>query len=353
MSSNDIWQEIQNDISSFLENETLADFRPLLEILYRWSSARPPVYPPEIFKAFIELIRKMSADVQQGRSIHDLLEQTISGTYIQPNWQAHSVFQANVKVFCHALDDFKKEIKPKTEFPIPIVLLVMTATEARELLSGEAFPDNHPELRENFEKLQTLLAEHDETSDWIQRYGEKPELWKPFSAGDSDNINRLIYQALKRVEKVEKYNKPLSPFFIDIRKVNQCNYDSRCELKQLRDEGCVVIMDVISMHHPAIQREFRQSLLDAFPRTIVAKIAPVYTAFDLMREMVIFIEQYVVAEFYMRMDTDSDDQCRKVIDLSELNAWLNGYVPKLLPDDINELTDDIRQYWYWYHPGGI
>ncbi|MCP4106269.1 MAG: hypothetical protein GY749_12135 [Desulfobacteraceae bacterium] len=355
MSSNELWQEIQNDISSFLENETLADFRPLLEKLYQYSSAQ--AYPPEIFKTFIEIIRKMSADVRQGRPIYDLLEQTISGTYLQPDWQANNVFQADGDVFCYVLDKFKKDIKPP-EIPIPVVLLVMTATEAQELLSGDAFPDNHPELRENFEQLQTLLAEHNETSDWVQRYGEKPELWKPFGGG-SDNINKLIYQALERVEKSDDplspfTDIPLSPFFIDIHRVNKCDRKSRRELRQLREDGCVVIMDVISMHHPSVQREFRRSLLDAFPSTLVAKIAPVDSVFELKQdEVVIFIEQYIKTEFYRRMTMDPRGQCMEISRPIHIGNWLTSHISKLLPDDINELTDDIRQYWYWYHPGEI
>lgn len=350
MSSNDLLQEIQNDISSFLKNETLADFHPLLEILYRYSTVRPPVFLPEDFRAFIELIRKMSADIKQGRSVYDLLEQTTSGKYIQPDWQAHNVFQANRDLFCYVFDNFKKEIKPQKppEIPIPVVLLVMTSTEARELLSGDVFPENHHELRENFEKLQTLLAEYNETSDWVQRYGEKPELWKPFGAGDSDNINRLICQALKRLEK---YNEPLSPFFIDIRRVNKCELKSRRELRQLREEGCVVIMDVISMHHPDIQREFRQSLLDAFPSTLVAKIAPVERVFDeLKHEMVIFIEQYIKTEFYRRMTMDPGGQCMEISRSIHIGNWLTSHIPKLLPDDIKELTGNRR---YWHHTGEI
>jgi hypothetical protein len=343
MPPNDIWQGIQSDLSQLHEDGAFASFRPLLEKLQQWASAQPPVYPPEIFRAFIELVRHMVTDVQHGRSIHELLDQVTSGIYVQPEWDVHNVFQAHGHIFQFILNSFRGEIEPTEPdpaIPVPVVLLVMNAAEAQDLASKVALQDYPDQLRVDFEQLQALLAEHG-VADWPQRYKGTPEEWQPF--GDVDeahNIRQMVEHALTLVEGCQKR---LVPAFVDIRTVNEIS--NRTRLMQLRYDGCVVVMDAISMRHPTVQRAFHSSMLDAFPSTLVASIAPIQPVWEIVERMVIVIERHIDLEFHRRYHFDLDSKCARVSSGVDFDRWVKEQVPKLLPDEIKSQTGS-RQYWY-------
>jgi hypothetical protein len=78
MASNEIWQTIEIALSQLHSESRYKPFYPLLEKLQRCVNARAP-YSPEIIQAFIELIKRMSVELDQGRSITEVLDQTLSG----------------------------------------------------------------------------------------------------------------------------------------------------------------------------------------------------------------------------------------------------------------------------------
>ncbi len=342
MPSDDIWQKNQQDLSQLLKDNALAPLQPLVENLQSISSAK--AYPPEICRAFIELVRQMGADLRQGRSVDDVLDQAIarSGTYEQPEWDVNNVYQAGGNIIQIYLDKFRQEIEPSQPDPgisIPIVLLVMNATEAQQLASERAFCGYPAQLCADFNRLQELLNQNG-FSDWVQRYGEFPEIWQPFSTPDCQkNIEQLVRHALSMID----YPKPLVPKFIDIRTLNADS--NRPQLRQLRHDGCVVIIDAISMRHPVLQCEFRKSLLDAFPNTLVAMVAPIHPVLEIVQQMIVVIEQRIDLEFHRRFSVEYDDKCAEVSTHIQFSLWLKNQVAQLLPV-WEKLPDGNRSFWY-------
>ena len=83
------------------------------------------------------------------------------------------------------------------------------------------------------------------------------------------------------------------------------------------------------MQHPVIQREFRRSLLDAFPCNLMAKIAPNIDVLDFIKDLVIIFEQHADLEFYKRCRIDKDRKCKRIHDEGDFGEWFGEQVKKL------------------------
>ncbi|KHD08558.1 hypothetical protein PN36_19315 [Candidatus Thiomargarita nelsonii] len=342
MSDENAWEEIKQSLQQLSQNDALTSSQSFLLKLQHWADTEQ--YSLEIFKAFINIFQYMSADIQTGQSINTLLEQAISGTYVQPGWDVHAVYQANGDIFNFIFNQFREDIAPKESgILIPVILLVMNNKEAEALDSGVAFQNHHNELHDDFQQLKTLLVEH--KINWLNRYKALPEEWQPFLSDENTmSIKQIMKEALSLVEGCTR---PLIPHFIDIRTLN--NSENRPKkykfgLRKLRD-GCIVIMDIISMRHPQIQREFRKSLLDAFPNTLVAAIYPIPPShLGKLSQTMILIEQYTELEFYKRHKTDRDLKCDEINEKFRLERWIQE-LQQFLPNKVKMNTTDPRTSW--------
>jgi hypothetical protein len=97
------------------------------------------------------------------------------------------------------------------------------------------------------------------------------------------SIEKQVRQALNALNAQAGYPKPLVPSFHDIRIVNEpANWGL---LRHLRQKGCVVIIDTVSLRHPILLKAFQQSLLEAYPTTSVLSLAPKHEALALIQDM--------------------------------------------------------------------
>jgi hypothetical protein len=337
---NSTLQEVQERLLLLQQDNSLIDFHPLLQQLHALSTVEPPYFPSVLFKAFIDLIQQMSGDINQGQSLSQVLNEAISrsGTYEQPGWDVNNVYQANGPIFQIYLNKLRDKINPPG-IPVPIVLLVMNADQAKQLISGTVFRD-HPELHDGFQQFRALL-EGGGVTDWPLRYQATPEEWQPFSATEgAENIEQLVKFALDRVED---YQEPLIPHFVDVSILNEDR--NRAELWRLRNNGCIVIIDIISIRHPTILYAFQRSLLDIFPKTLVARIAPTHSVLEIVQEMTIVVEMHIDLEFTKRFRVDYDPKCVEVSDDFELRRWLIGQTRELLPTKTRAKAG-IREYQY-------
>lgn len=340
------WETIQLELSQLIRHEEYKLLRPLLDGLQSMVAAKYPT--PEIVSGLLEVVKRIQMEIRRGGNPHELARQLASG-YIQPQWNVQgSVNQANRDLFNQFIIQFfstnlseLEHKKSNSSIFLPIVLVVMNASEAQELASGSVLHNYPVEVRTELKKLQALLAEQ-HTVDWVQRYRNESQEWQPFK-NSTETIKQLLDRA---IAFVKGYKHPIQPDFVDIRTLN--NY--RDKLKQLRFHGCVVIMDVISMRHPVIQREFRRSLLDAFPNTMVATVAPISDALQIKQQMISIIEQHIDLECHKRLHLDCDQLCDEISDFSRFGRWFQ-HVEKLLPADA-KLQEDGRQYWYQLKGGG-
>jgi hypothetical protein len=337
------WQLIQLELSQIVNNGEYKLLQPLLEGLQSLVAAKYPT--PEIVRGLLDVVKQIQVETSQGGNPRELAKQIALG-FIQPQWNVQgSVNQANrdlfnqfvIQFFSSNLSELERS-QPSPSLLLPIVLIVMNASEAKSLASGDAFHGYPEELCQDFKKLRVLLEERNSIN-WVERYHNIPQSWQPFR-DTAENIEQIIKRTLGMVEG---YQNLVSPVFVDIRMLNAT--DNRRALRELRSYGCVVIMDVISMHHPVIQREFRQSLLDAFPNTMVARVAPISDALQVVQRMISFIERHIDLECHKRFKLDFDELCDEVSDSTRFGRWLKNHVNNLLPDDAKSQVSS-RKYWY-------
>jgi hypothetical protein len=324
-------QEIKDRLSALMGDENYAPLLPLLKNLSKWITAENLEYPAEIFYAFIDLAERMKNESQNGKDIVEILNETISGKFVQPNWDVNDVYQTQGNLFQFVFKNVRDEISKSVTVPIlhiPIILLVMTSHEAEELTNGNVLENTLEEFRSDFETLQALLNNNG-IDNWKEHYGESPKSWKPFIRTSvttpPPSIEQLINDSFARITDVEC---TFVPYFIDIRELNQ----DRTLLKGLRRDGCIVIIDSISMCHPSLHIEFHNSNLDAYPNTAVISVAPTHPALNLIREMQLIIQMRISdMEFAKRRIDDDEDAgiCEELSEENTLKTWLVRRIRKM------------------------
>jgi hypothetical protein len=290
-------------------------------------------------KKIIEVFKSISRCLQNEDPLNQVLETSRDRfRNIDPSMEKY--FQN----FCQS-----REIMEEIGCEINIVLLVMNQSEAEELDSEIVFYDYNTELRINFQTLKQTLVNNG-VIHWVNHYQSTSEQWQPFNEDiPPQNITQLIEEVIEEVIKNVHPQPRIVSKFIDIRELNQYNQDSFKLLQQLRHEGCIIIMDVISMHHPEMQHLFKSTALDAFPNTLVLMVAPIYSVFDIVTSIKGVIEQRIDIEFYRRLVL-KDSKCMKIGDKTIFRNWLIGKVPDLL--SVSQTGTVSYKPWGHFGEGG-
>jgi hypothetical protein len=338
------WKELTAELSQISEQDEYKSVQPLLRTVQQMVSAQ--VKTPEIMRGVLNRVKQLQAEARKGANLQELAEQTTE-RYIQPDWTIEgdveqSVVKQSNQLFINVITinrEHLKQVSPAAPaFQVPVVLLVMTATEAQQLANGKAFTQYPDPIYD--QQFNRLLVDPQLTG-WEKSYGNIPQDWKPF-INNPQTITKVINEALSYIEG---YQKTLVAQFIDIHAYNTPTHSMRLKLKKLR-EGCIVIMDDISIRHPVIQQAYRRSLLDAYSNVHIIRIAPTANALAIVQQMISFTEQMIDLEFYKRLTIDiGDDNCDEVSDNTRLTTWLATHIQKLLPSDEKD-QGPIRKHMY-------
>jgi TIR domain len=330
----ELWSEVRSDLAGLTLGRARDRRIPkeLINAVNRVhqvaTAAGRIVRPPEAFEAFVELIALLSGDVQQGRPLEDLLTKLLDGRYPPDEWRFRPVLVEHLEFFAEILGPLEKELTQNRTQPIPVVLLVMTAAEARELQSGAAFDDQPGGLRDAFQEIRDGLAQRLET-DWVARYRDRPQDWTPYVPADggtaSDSIAEIIRHKLRELGAEPK---TLVPRFIDIRSLN--DRAKRALLRELREDGCVVVMDLLSICHPTIHEAYRRSLLDSYKDTLLVQVSS-FGQIPELTELTLTIRHRLDLEFWNRYDLDSDPKCLQVSNRIQLERVIVNDMPTILP----------------------
>jgi len=284
-----------------------------------------------------ELGKKLpnAADASSKAKVMRQVIQQAEAKFVQQGWRPEQVVNAQ-NIFNFGLAPVKNEVEePAPTTDIPVVLLVMTRKEAEQLDGNKIPVTMPPNYWQEFKNLKNLLD-----PDWIDRYGTTPEEWQPFGT-KVKNIEGLLSDLFEELSDKQKYEKLLVPKFIDIRTL----YKDRKRLVDLRHDGCFVINDVISMWHPDIQRAYRASLLEAFPATIVFRIAPIDQALGDSQPLIAFQEKYADLEFFKRV-SDRDIYCQNFLSANQRVNFENlvfNFAPLLIPSSEKPTSPVTRQ----------
>ena len=167
---------------------------------------------------------------------------------------------------------------------VDVVLVVMTRQQGEELRNGRAFEALHQSLANEFASLQSHLDKQG-TAEWLERYGDSPTDWRPFGHADATGatIGTHIRDQLGDMNRKLGLDPPLTPVFHDIHRLVAS--DSDAALRELRREGCLVIIDSMSLRHPAVLHDLQRSLLDVYPGSAVYALAPNDVVLPMLEDM--------------------------------------------------------------------
>jgi hypothetical protein len=335
--------DIKAELSKLINDETYKRIRGSLEKLRAIVNARPEgrsgdkalVDDAEVSET-LSLLKEMFWQIESGTATpHEAYTTVLSKA-------AGTVSKGNVYDFDRVrfLSESIKEIKLGLEtIYVPVVLLVMSQAEALQLASDNVFQNYHnfKFYFEQFGKLQESLAE-EKVTDLLQHYGEQREQWRPF--GGPKTIGQLITEALS---KVQDFRHPLQPEFLDIQMLTDETVKppaKRSLLRDLRSAGCLVVMDVVSMHHPEIQKAYRRSLLDVFSHILVIRVGPTARSLkdQVEQELLWFVDKFEEMEFQKRRVWDLDANCDEVYDALDFMHSLVTRAPLMVDERLKRIA---------------
>jgi hypothetical protein len=299
-----------------LSRRATPPIRPAVERLQGVAAAEPPKYSPEVVEQLLAMLQAADAQVRQGASPAEAVRAATQGVagYDQPQWQVGAVF--NMLVSGGGTQETAQPVLPKQ---VPVVLVVMTDEEAAELLDGRAFERYPAALSEDFAAMLAILDEA-AISDWAGRYHGEPREWQPFGP-DGPSLSALVDATVARINDRVRYEPPLAAEFISINSVN----NDRGALRRLRQDGCVVVMDSVSMRHPKVQCEFYHSMLDAYPGTSLVVMAPAANVLERARHFTVVLESRIADLEFAKRLRDPDEDYGVSLETSEqqmLEQWL-------------------------------
>jgi hypothetical protein len=329
---------LKNHLSALIDRDDYKLIRASLGKLRALVNAQPESsseeksYLVNEVKIILRLLLEMHSLIKDGHLephgvYRDILSQASGVDTVQYSGNVFSFSRA------HLLTQAFQEIKTELDtIIVPVVMLVMTRAEALQLTSKQIFTNyqNSETYFDEFNKLQATL-EQEEITGLLDRYGDRPEQWQPFT-DSQETIGSLIQQAL---DKVTGFKKPLRPEFIEVvpMTAEATEQSKRSDLRLLREEGCLVVMDVVSLRHPAIQQAYRRSLLDVFRHILVITLAPSSKAFaeHISQEMISFADRFSSMEFWKRLNWDSDaEYCDEVYEHRSFLHSLQIRAPKMI-----------------------
>jgi hypothetical protein len=314
------WEDLDAAINHMIDDATYRQWRPLIDKLQALVGARGVNI--DTAKGLLSVIEAMhGGKIQPGSVVEELAKK--GSAFAQPNWQVDTVIQLVVNTLPQL-----RTADPV--IPVPIVLVVMTADEAAALASCAAFAAQMDPLRKDFEALEADLK--NVLDGWIAQYGARPEDWRPF--GEALTIEQRATQALQEYGDSLRIAKRLVPKFVDVRTLRE----NRVEVLRLRRDGCIVVLDTISLRHPTLIGAFQRTLLDAYPGTAVLTVVPHQKVRDLTRGL-IYSLQLSMGESELskrRIDPGEYGVCVEVTGFEDFPPWLQTRVKQICSKAIAE-----------------
>ncbi len=321
-------KELEWQIDQLKNKEGYEKFRSILDQLDYW--VKEKTYKIDTINGLLQIAVNMKYQLSNKIYFNEYYEHIAMGI-IPKEWNIQNlvakldldkISELAILLFEPLREEFEINLKNR----LPVVLAVMDKYKAEDLASGAAFhsyPENLKDklldrLKGNLKIFESLLAQKG-IKEINKLYCIDKREWQPFN-DSSDTIKSIVHEAILKTMSAKR----IVPVFIDIDLINKKHF--RCILKIIRENGCIVIMDSISMQHPDIQREFHLSLLDAFPKTRIAKVGYDRDAAEFINQITIILEEHMELEFYKRLN--ERDNCGDCIQLGKRNDFADWFTTK-------------------------
>ncbi len=222
---------------------------------------------------------------------------------------------------------------------IPISVLCMTAEEYAELQESPSLVGARlgTEAQARFDQITATLTA--EKGPWGQRYTTERHGWQPFGP-DRPTIRETVENIGKELgsRKLTKLDQRLIklqwyPFDVLLRKTpeDELMLDA---FHRAAKNGCIVLVDEMSLFHPGLNEAFRSSPFYNNPRVGLVTLSAFNPQVRLVDQLVDSEPQRTLRSAVDRFLRDCDPQCELAVsDPHRLRRWLH----RSLPEAVNNL----------------
>jgi hypothetical protein len=210
------------------------------------------------------------------------------------------------------IKEFDSEFKTeKDEVEIPFVIVAMTQEEATELqeLTFNQQRSINDDLK-NFQELTQMIKDYG-IGNFINYYSETRDEWKPYIFKES-TIKSIIIDIIEEINHInynynEIENLPLiKPIFLS----HNClglDEDERFRIwDELRELGCVIIVDSISLFHPTVRQNLLNSQISSNKNVAIIVLSPInhsdIQANQLLEQTIKYQYQPAFHRFHKKLD---------------------------------------------------
>jgi hypothetical protein len=300
------------------------ELRPTVTQALQFADSK--IKPPEVFLAFREVLANMTADP---RPLPALLNDFLTHPPAAADPWPRNVIAAHWSFFEIVLEPLRQQLSPAAQGdPIPIVLVVMTRAEADELESGAALANAPVELKQQFARLRAGVLENPPEK-WVERYGPTSEDWIPYDG--SPALGAYVRAELQKVPGAAV----LYPHFLDVRTLNTAA--ARSTLKQLRHEGCLVIVDELSICHPDVHQAYLRTMLCSHQRVMLVHMSS-FGSVPELAEITLSFKKRLDLEFWDRYKLDRDINCKRIGEDVDFQRFLAADLINTLPPEKRPAT---------------
>jgi hypothetical protein len=305
---------------------------------------------------------------QQQRSAFLALDGIDSGD-IPENWRIGRIVKFEADSFKNkpreSLDTLFSTIRAETTViasdtlvGLPYIVLALKQDEAtwmkgqpEEAFAG--FPEGGMQRKlreEQFTKIQALLAQS--YGSWPAHcYGDRRDNWRPLGPG-SPTAQQLLQRVVDRINQTMPGSRERRTLGNAKLRLQRYTFDeflddqfgSRANLEEIRDSGCLVLVDEVALLHPALRKEAETFLSGA--RTAVVSISPFDPAYSSTSELLDDLSALKVGTLFDRFRVAQDPRCELALNsIERVERWLRLVMPELVAskDDLETRPELVAQ----------
>ncbi len=227
----------------------------------------------------------------------------------------------------------------QNEIEIPFVIVAMTKSEV-EGLTKKITSNQGQTLELELEKFQKIinLIQKDGRNFFVAHYSNLREEWKPFTL-EQESIKTVITNIISDINSFyESSNIPwIKPIFVSEDFLGD-DYNRRIDIwNNLRQSGCVIIVDAISLFHPQVRETLLQAQITSKENVTILVLSPVnpyeIEANKLLEEII----RHRMQAAFSRFDKNFDKFCEIGIgNLRTIKRWFFSIIPETIENITNQ-----------------
>ncbi len=248
------------------------------------------------------------------------------------------------------LPELEPDLKNELLIGLSTTTIAMTLPEAEAFAAdpGKALIDQGPKAHDYFDDVARRLprrADQPDAPDWAARYGAHRELWRPFA---NQTAAQLTDRAVTQLNAQPFYSRQEYTALLG-NHVRLRRYPFDPELlvddspalaiyAAMRQRGCLVLIDELSILHPQIRAAALTLVSDA--RASVATLSPLDPCAATLDRVADPLGPFSIGTLIKRFLEDLDPRCEFTINSpARLRRWLRLAIPQTLAATDTQVAD--------------